>query len=315
MSVGGDANSFYAENYEEIGKWVLSPEDKYVLGQRNDRRCRFCGKTEHEVTFSHDAHAIPELLGNKSITTNWECDDCNNYFGRSIENDLGNWSKPMRTFARIRGKGGVPTLKKSSSGGWRIQYDSASGLKIKSYENDPFFELDEEKKVVRFELKRGTYTPIAVLKALCKIALSLMPENEVVYFKNTISWVRDPDHSKGFVRGVPVLYAFQPGPMPNDRIFAMLLRRRNDSRDLPYSTFVLSYGNETLQILVPSLERDGRWLNTEFEFWRYPTQHGLVDEKYGKARFGQFDFSSHEKVKSERFPLVLAFDELVKLNP
>jgi len=47
-------------------------------------------------------------------------------FGDGIENDLGNWSKPMRSFAPVRGKSGVPTLKKGGHGpGRRIEYGDA----------------------------------------------------------------------------------------------------------------------------------------------------------------------------------------------
>jgi len=50
------------------------------------------------------------MLVNKSLFTAYECDMCNDDFGKGIEQDLGNWSKPKRTMARIRGKSGVPTL-------------------------------------------------------------------------------------------------------------------------------------------------------------------------------------------------------------
>ena len=66
---------------------------------------------ESSTTFKHDALAIPEFLGNKRIFANYECDSCNQFFGSGIETDLGNWTKPSRTFARIRGKRGVPSIK------------------------------------------------------------------------------------------------------------------------------------------------------------------------------------------------------------
>ena len=106
------AAAWYSANYSTIAHWIVRPTDKVVLGEASSRTCRFCGKSEPEVTFKLEAHAIPEGLGNKSIFSNYECDPCNQAFGRGIENDLGNWSKPMRTFSRIRGKNSVPTLKK-----------------------------------------------------------------------------------------------------------------------------------------------------------------------------------------------------------
>jgi hypothetical protein len=49
----------------------------------------FCGEISPEVTFKLEAHALPEALGNKSLTTTHECDACNQGFGRGIENDFG----------------------------------------------------------------------------------------------------------------------------------------------------------------------------------------------------------------------------------
>jgi HNH endonuclease len=173
----------------------LRPGDKVVLGETANRVCRFCGKTSPAVTFKPEAHAIPELLGNKSITATYECDACNQFFGSGIENDLGNWSKPLRSFARIRGKSGVPTLKKGGPNpGWRIEYEE-TGFKVTSYENEPLFEIDEANKKITFELKRDSYTPVAVLKALVKIGLTLMPETEIGNFVHSLAWIQNPDHS------------------------------------------------------------------------------------------------------------------------
>ncbi|MDE0360368.1 MAG: hypothetical protein OXI74_04280 [Rhodospirillaceae bacterium] len=128
---------FYVKYYGATEPLILRPGRKVVLGDRNNRVCRFCEKSDSEVAFRLDAHAMPEALGNKSLFTNYECDDCNQFFGCGIENDLGNWSKPSRTFARIAGKNGVPTLKKGGAGqGWRIEHKT-TGFHIKQYEHDP----------------------------------------------------------------------------------------------------------------------------------------------------------------------------------
>jgi hypothetical protein len=195
MTTRDDAITFYETHYDILGSWLLRPGDKVMLGDKKNRLCRFCGKRPPEVKFRKMAHAIPEALGNKSMESAYECDPCNEMFGQGIENDLGNWSKPMRTFARIRGKSGVPTLKKGSGApGWRIEY-SNNGFKISSYEDDPLYEIDEANKNITFKLKRDPYTPVAVLKAFMRIGLALLPDDEVENFPHLIAWVRDTDHS------------------------------------------------------------------------------------------------------------------------
>lgn len=201
-----EALAFYTSRYGFIDPFFLRPGDKrIVLGDRQNRQCRFCGGTPPTATFRMEAHAIPEAFGNKTLFSAYECDACNQTFGRGFENDFGNWSKPMRTFARIRGKNGVPTLKQGGdSPGWRIEY-GASGFEIKQYESNPIFSVDEANKRVVFNLKRDAYTPIAVMKAFVKIGLTVMPAEEMENFDDALSWLRRADHERPFHFGSPGL--------------------------------------------------------------------------------------------------------------
>lgn len=307
MSEFDDAVAFYDRHYDVIGQWHLRPGTKVLLGDQENRVCRFCGKRPPEVTFKLEAHAIPELLGNKSISSTYECDACNQAFGAGIENDLGNWSKPMRTFARIRGKSGVPTLKKGSSGGWRIEY-GPSGFNIKMYEDEPIFEINKAEKKITLRLRRDPYTPIAVLKAFVKMGLTLMPAAEITNFGAALAWVKQPDHQLGRVR-FPILYTFQPGPMPNDLIVALLFRRKEDAMKVPYAFFVLGYGNEVFQVMLPSTERDSEINGKGPEIYRLPMPQSLMPKEFGQPLRSNLDLTGTELVKGEVFPLVLGFEE------
>jgi hypothetical protein len=101
-----------------------------------------------------------------------------------------------------------------------------TGFKITSYEDDPFYEIDEAKNTITFNLKRDPYTPVAVLKAFMKIGLTLLPDEEVANFPHLMAWVKCTDHSRLFAEKCPFIYSFQPGPMPNDLIAAFILRRK-----------------------------------------------------------------------------------------
>jgi hypothetical protein len=191
----GEPFRFYEENYDGLGQWILVPGKKVFLGSRENRCCRFCAKRSPEVTFRKHAHAIPELLGNKSLFTYYECDACNELFGGGIENDFGNWSKPMRTVARIRGKTGVPTIKRTHRG-WRVE-GVQGGLHVKHEDVDPVFEVDEDNRQMTFKLPRDPYIPVAVLKAFVKMGLALLPDEEMPNFQSALEWVRTEDHSIG----------------------------------------------------------------------------------------------------------------------
>jgi hypothetical protein len=121
MSKWNDLVAYYEEHYQVAWARCLQPGDKIFLGDRENRKCRFCGKTRPEVSFRKEAHALPECIGNKSLFTYYEWDTCNQAFGHGCENDFGNWSLPMRTMSRICGKRGIPTIKQGPHDTWRIE--------------------------------------------------------------------------------------------------------------------------------------------------------------------------------------------------
>lgn len=41
---------------------------RVFIGNKNNKKCRFCGKNEKETTFKNKAHAISEGLGNKKFS-------------------------------------------------------------------------------------------------------------------------------------------------------------------------------------------------------------------------------------------------------
>ena len=176
-----DALVFYEKNYSSIGQRILEPGSKLVLQSAQSGVCRFCNLRVPDVTFTSEAHAISDALGNRSLFTKYECDSCNNFFGKGIENDFGNWSKAQRNLSGVRGKKGVPTLKEGSSEGWRVEHIS-DGLEITQGEHDPVVAVNETKNEITITLRRDPYTPVAVLKAFTKMGLSLLPEEELPNF-------------------------------------------------------------------------------------------------------------------------------------
>jgi hypothetical protein len=308
MTSSESALRFYETHYDMIGSWLVRPGDKVMLGDKSNRVCRFCRKPRPEVTFKKVAHAIPESLGNKSIESAYECDSCNEKFGAGIENDLGNWSKPMRTMARIRGKSGVPTLKKGGAqSGWRIEHGER-GFEIKSYEDDPIYNLDEAAKIVTFTLKRDPYTPVGVLKAFMKIGLTLLPEEEVANFPHLLTWIQDPDHSREFAESCPLIYTFQPGPKPNDVIAAMLLRRKRAFTQIHYLYLVLGYGQEAYQVQLPSEKHDAATNGKPISVLPFPVPGSQGPGRYGTPRTGLLNLTGREIVRGDTVSIRMGYE-------
>ncbi len=292
---------FYQEHYVYLSTpSYLSPDMTPIfLGDRCNRVCRFCSQIEPDVSFSHKAHAIPESLGNKCLYSAYECDDCNQHFGKTIDNVLGNWSIVNRTLSGIRGKRKIPTLKGGGSNlSWRITR-SESGLSYKEYGSCSTASIDEELKEVKLELRGGSYTPIAVFKAFAKIGLTLLPDEEVKNFSETLSWVRNPDHSTGFVKNCSIVYTFVPGPMPSNVIVPRLLRRKPQSNNLPYIFLILGFGNCLIQIWLPCRKKDQHIWGTTLEVPPFPPVIAPKPTIYGSPSTRVLDMSGREQVTQE----------------
>lgn len=163
----------------------FTTRENTVLENRINKKCRFCNN--ENPTFTTIAHAIPQFLGNNNILSNFECDNCNNRFS-SLESELSQFlsidlahigiinekTKHGKTFAdgndlKIIGKideKGMPF----------------SDYRITDKKNSPH-KIDFEKKEIILEPKGQPYVPYSIFKILCKIALTLVKEEEVSTFQ------------------------------------------------------------------------------------------------------------------------------------
>jgi HNH endonuclease len=303
LSDAQKAANFYEDHYDLQHRFLVSGQ-KVTLGYRENRRCRFCGKDFPEVTFKNRAHAIPEMLGNTSLFTAYECDRCNKTFGDGIETDFGNWSKPMRTLCRIRGKSGVPTIKRRD-GGWRIE-GGPSGLSVKHSEEDPAFEVDEEKKEMVFRLIRDPYSPLGVAKTFVKMGLSLLPESEMPNFQLALRWLMAKHHPFALQYETRIFRTLMPGPFSGEIISLMLSRRKRDDMGVPYSFLVICYGNEMFQVFLPSPERDNH-LHDKVKIPRFPCLLDMHPKEFGPPEIRQLDLSGEAIVKDDLVTATLTF--------
>jgi hypothetical protein len=72
------------------------------------------------VTFKKLAHALPDFLGNHSIISMNECDDCNDYFGKGCEDHFSKMMLLPRTLMGIPRKKGPKSTFKSNDETLRI---------------------------------------------------------------------------------------------------------------------------------------------------------------------------------------------------
>lgn len=259
------AMDFYRRNYRAPFSRLLRDEDtnKVVLEDGKPRRCRFCGGDSSTVSFRLEAHAIPESIGNRTLISRNECDACNRFFGSTIENDFGHWSKPMRTLGGRSGKKGIPTHKGRGENSWRIERcENQFSINIGEDQSDLPFIASEDHRTIEFKLKSDPHVPIAVLKAFVKMGLSVLPQDELPNFEAARAWVHNPHHQEDVPILAPVLVTFMPERL--DGIKIGVLCRRPDAPDrVPYAFLILAYGHEAFQVILPSPEQDQCLAGTE----------------------------------------------------
>jgi len=242
-------------NYQPILFYELSAEPKVYLGNRSPRRCRYCGRGE-EATFQITAHAIPESIGNRRLIALDECDDCNKYFSETLEDSLGKFLLPFRTLLGIPGKKGVPSFK-SRDKLTRIDFDSAKqGFHAIDPRSTLNLQDDIERKQFNITVPTQKYVPVLVLKCLVKMALAVLPHEELPYFDSTIRWLLNPNPKccLEYMRGAGCYKYFIPEFV--QKPWVSLLRRTNTDNNYPHMLFLVSSAGLILQTCLPLSSRD-----------------------------------------------------------
>jgi len=185
--LGGELKTF-TKNYT-IEEFILCPvEEVNNLKPKEERVCRFCGLNYSQTTFENKPHIISELLGNKYLISDFECDKCNNFFGANYENDLANFLGMSRTFLNVKNK--KDKVPEFNSPGYKFLakrtdfFGVKEGLKISiSNSAKDIFHIDRKAGNAEIRYPKQSYTPLKVYKALLKIALSIIPECYVADYK------------------------------------------------------------------------------------------------------------------------------------
>ena len=236
---------YYEYHYEEIFRHNFEDKNQLLL-EATTRECRFCRRKQPEVSFRKRAHAVPEAVGNKTLRTRYECDVCNDFFGRTVEDDFGRWSNLQRTLFRVERNGGIPKFK-TKSGSIEVTDESVTEIKVGK---NVRASINPDTGNVNVQVDLPTFIPLAVLKAIYKMALTVMPESEVVDFRNIIDWVRNPNLSAvaPFRLNSSILMTYSGGL---EHGYVVLFKRQTPDKSLPYMTFVLSFGDICYQAILP----------------------------------------------------------------
>lgn len=193
--INSQSMNYYNDNYNPIFAFIqketkggyeitdilkgTTKKGTYYIGDI-EKRCRFCGKSDPEVSFKEKTHLFPESLGNKLfISKNNECDICNHVFS-NYEVDLNTFLYPYLVLNRIHGKNGLKKYRSNDKSS-RIEH-TENGIKITDTLGMTKIQEDEEKKEIRYEFNINSHSLSNVYRILLKMALSILEENDFKQF-------------------------------------------------------------------------------------------------------------------------------------
>lgn len=298
-------------DYNNETRFLNGAHGKRFLGNSHKKICRFCGKSSPEFSFSNVAHALPESIGNKVLATCYECDSCNSFFGNTIEREYAKFFHLYHSVMGISGKEGkvkfnykIHCSKKSPS---CMEYcvklnfgNVPPTVKIcKEVDNDI---ISLKKNSLMISAPVGKCCPIAVFKSLVKMAITVMPEEEVFCFSNTINWILKKEHDNYYRdKLLKIKYLMFPGFNVVKSPCFVLYRRKESVSDVPYMLFNLTYGFFSFLIEVPCNGDVSETDNASIDRLPFPpvpyyaSQYGVYDMTYkdvpkGQSHFINFDF-------------------------
>jgi hypothetical protein len=231
-----------------------SSSKKIELG--NPCLCRFCGCSDRR-RFRNEAHIFPEALGNHWVLSADECDDCNHKFS-AYEGAISACLGPFLTLDGVRGKNGIRQTGRTH-GPTQIQRAVEGGR--------PTFSIAVRDLPVPMQLStsggteldipiaRESFCPRHAYKALCKMAYSLLPDEELTNFSELRNWLLDTTDNEDFPILEVALSVATVGDAP-EMVTGTLLRRIAPDDHIPYIQFVFTTGSLSLRIDLLSDHKD-----------------------------------------------------------
>jgi hypothetical protein len=280
-----EALESYSKIYElEHVAFCPAESMKRTLKRPAERVCRFCGLRKPETKFSSIPHVIPELLGNKYLISDFECDACNAHFSK-LENDLANYLGATRAFNRVPAKAKVPTFT-SLGGQVVVKQEAFYGVEnstkiVRSSADDDSFTFNLETGDCEIKYLKQPYTPLKVYKALLKIAMSVMPEPHMGDYAHLLHLLLVDEHN--------ILARYATGVIVHELPIAYALPRCHvDHRIDPEAkacthVFSLYFQNFAFELPIPLHRRDvTERIYEDSEFLWY-TRPPLFPEKPDEA--------------------------------
>ncbi|MHB0897662.1 MAG: HNH endonuclease [Spirochaetales bacterium] len=270
------------ENYEIN---VIEPRKKKIFGEidKEKRICKYCGKSnKNGASFKEEAHAIPESLGNRTIISAEECDECNARFSTGIELDVFEYLKVFRVLYGKSGKDGIPKLKFKN--GIEISYNNGKAIIIDKTGSNKL-------SINNFKIPLEYYHEMNLMniyRGLVKFAIGVLPINEIKKLSATIKWITDVKNDSSSKKLPPVASMIDKRnyyEQPNMVIY----KKISDKCDLPYMYVELKIAFIIFVYIIPFADDD----NIDYSIQENYDKFWSINKHYnhfGTWTYNQFDY-------------------------
>jgi hypothetical protein len=259
--------------------------------------CRICDRDHSVTSFPREAHVIPEFAGNKTLFSNYECDDCNQRFGR-LESDLSELTLFSRILAGIPKKNsGLPAFK--NAGGTLSIRSSGDTINIIGSDHDEQkLVVERSEGEVHYSLTTRPFRPLAVFKALTKIAYLLIPTEQLEPFHHLKAWLQEVDLQPGYQFGmyghgciISKITGYKP-TIPMVALFG-----RTSDIVAPSCILLLVFGHFGFQAVVPCPNMENSMVMTEpFAFRVVPVEYFLSPKQKNDVSYEWIDLTRSDKI-------------------
>lgn len=278
LIAGKGDNSLFHKAYHLAGSLV--PKNKIFLGSKKDQKCRFCGRDSQSASFRKIAHILPEFMGNKYAFSYYECDSCNEHFGR-LEDSLSNFAGILNSFSLLKGKKGYAKFRGNKED-LEVFATDHNNLNVRSTEcEEPeTFLYDKEKGRIFVDVNQPGYIPMDVYKALVKIAICMLDESKLVYYKKTIQWLLEPNRNEDEFDFLFTVFRKIEGKSRFSEPIAMLFEKYDSKQlcNVPHHSLIIFYGIIAYQIFLPFSEKDSNLPNQKNIM--LPLEENLITDLY-----------------------------------
>lgn len=297
-------NNLY-KNYDCIVKYDTDIENKHFIGNKENRSCRFCNRNQRETKFRKEAHAISNLIGNNRLFSYYECDECNGVLFTQFESHFSNYMRLRHCVSQIHGKNGIPSYKNRVEDFSRIDIKDMISVAQKEDE-DAIVNFDRERHIIHFSGKR-TYKPSMVYKCLLKMALTIIPEEELPNVQNAMDYLMG---RKKYMCKLPVLYRQYGGIHPFGKPICFLYKRKEKriKENVPQYLFMIAYGNFVFQLYIPFCDNDKFLQGKDCNFIFIPTPEDITQIPIKEL----LDLSSDDRVEKEEYGIDFSFGSYEK---